>query len=62
MDEPEIPAGPPHLQHREFTDLILEELERAERTYYCKGWRWGLIDGMLVGALLTFFAFMLGLA
>lgn len=34
--------------------------EAIEHRAYCSGWRWGLIDGVLVGGLLTVGAFVLG--
>lgn len=34
--------------------------DAIERRAYCAGWRWGVIDGVLAGALITCIAFLLG--
>ena len=42
---------------RTFTAEAEEERERA---HYCRGWRYGLVDGVFAGALFVFLAMKLG--
>lgn len=39
------------ITHRFFTDSVAEEREAMERAAYRSGWHWGLVDGVLAGAL-----------